>query len=133
MLTPAASLHGLARHAIPMALASSMASMAAAAQDFEGHNVPLVSGGVGFAAGPNGGNTTYRPVVSPLLPAPIGSRIPVESRAIRLDSFFPRGGGQPGCNSDFLLGLTDLQASTLIRPMRARASLSGMKSNFLAS
>lgn len=110
MLTPSAFRHKLARHTIPMVLAFCMASMAAAAQDDQGHNVPLISGGVGFVTRTNGGSTTYIPVIAPVLAAPIGSRILVESRAIILDPFFPKGGGQPGYKSDSFLGLTYLQA-----------------------
>jgi hypothetical protein len=49
-------------------------------------------------------------VITPLLAAPIGHHVLVESRAIILDSFFPKGGGQPGYTSDLFLGLTYLQA-----------------------
>lgn len=113
MLTPAASLHRLFRHAIPTALAFWIASMAAAALDFEGRNVPLLSGCVGFVTSTNDGSTTYLPVISSLRAAPIGSRIPVEGHAIPFDSFFPRGGEQPGYRSNFFLGLTYLQADIL--------------------
>jgi hypothetical protein len=85
----------------------------AAAQDVEGHNVPLISGGVGFVTSTNGGDTTYIPVITPLLAAPIGSRILVESRAIILDPFSPKGGGQAGYRSNYFLGLTYLQADIL--------------------
>jgi len=82
-----------------------------AAQD-----TPLISGGVGFVTSTNGGNTTYIPVVSPLLAAPIGNHVLVESRATILDSFFPKGGGQPGYTSDSFLGLSYLQMDYLATP-----------------
>lgn len=113
MLIAAASRHNLARHAIPAVLAFCMASMGSAAQDSQGQNVPLISGGVGFVTSTNGGNTTYIPVVSPVLAAPIGDHILVESRAIILDPFFPKGGGQPGYKGDLFLGLTYLQGDFL--------------------
>jgi len=72
--------------------------------------VPLISGGVGFVTSTNGGNTTYIPVISPLLAAPIGSHVLVESRATILESWFPRGGGHPGYEHDSFLGLDYLQA-----------------------
>jgi len=73
-------------------------------------DVPLISGGAGFVTSTNGGNTTYVPVISPLLAAPIGSHILVESRATILDAFFPKGGGQTGYTHDSFLGLDFLQA-----------------------
>src|SRR5215475_4286688 len=76
---------------------------AIAAQD-----TPLISGGVGFVTSTNGGNTTYIPVVSPLLAAPIGNHILVESRATILDSIFPKGNGQ-GYTDNWFLGLSYLQ------------------------
>jgi hypothetical protein len=76
-------------------------------------NTPLISGGVGFITMTNGGTTTYLPVISPLIAAPIGKRILVESRATILDSIFPKGGGQPGYTDDWFLGLSYLQADFL--------------------
>ena len=75
-----------------------------------GQNVPLISGGAGLITMTNGGNTTYLPVISPLISAPIGKRILVESRATILDSIFPKGGGRPGYTSAWFLGLSYLQA-----------------------
>jgi hypothetical protein len=73
-------------------------------------DVPLISGGTGLITSTKGGNTTYLPVISPLLAAPVGSHILVESRATIVDSFFPKGGGQPGYTHDLFLGLDFLQA-----------------------
>jgi hypothetical protein len=78
----------------------------ASTPDGRAQDVPLISGGVGFVTSTNGGNTTYIPVVSPLLAAPLGSRVLVESRATILDSFFP----QAGYKHDAFLGLDFLQA-----------------------
>jgi hypothetical protein len=50
----------------------------AAAQD-----TPLLSGGVGFLTSTNGGNTTYTPIIEPLLAAPIGRNF---SRLEAMDS-----------------------------------------------
>jgi hypothetical protein len=100
----------LAKRATGIMLAFSMLSIATA-QHSMGQNVPLISGGAGFETNTSGGNTTYIPVISPLLAAPLGNHVLVESRAIVLDSFFPRGGGQPGYSSDLFLGLTYLEAN----------------------
>jgi hypothetical protein len=70
--------------------------------------VPLISGGVGFVTSTNGGNTTYIPVVSPVLAAPIGSHVLVESRATVLQAFFPKHG--EGYDHSAFLGLDYLQA-----------------------
>jgi hypothetical protein len=98
-----------AKRATGIMLAVSMLSIAAA-QHATGQDVPLISGGVGFDTNTSGGNTTYIPVISPLLSAPLGNHVLVESRATILDSFFLKGGAQPGYTSDLFLGLTYLQA-----------------------
>src|SRR5579863_5212398 len=76
-------------------------------------DTPLISGGVGFITSTNGGNTTYIPVISPLLAAPLGDHLLVESRATILDSYFPKGNGQPGYTSSSFLGLSYLQLDYL--------------------
>ena len=73
-------------------------------------NTPLLSGGVGFLTNTNGGNSTYSPVIEPLIAAPIGNHFLVESRAILTESFFPKGGGQPGYDHNHFIALTYLQA-----------------------
>ena len=113
MLIAEVPRHNLARRAILVALAFCVASMAAAAQEIQDQNVPLISGGIGFVTSTNGGNTTYIPVISPLLAAPIGNHILVESRAIILDPFSPNGAGKPGYNGNLFMGLNYLQADLL--------------------
>jgi hypothetical protein len=78
-----------------------------------GQDTPLISGGAGFITSTNGGNTTYIPVISPVLAAPLGSHILVESRATILDSYFPRGNGQTGYKSSSFVGLSYLQMDYL--------------------
>lgn len=73
-----------------------------------GQNTPLFSGGVGFFTNTNGGNTTYIPVISPLIQAPITKRLQVESRAYLLESFFPNGA--KGYDTSHYVALTYLQA-----------------------
>lgn len=74
---------------------------------------PLISGGVGFFTHTNGGNTVYFPAISPVLEAPLGQYLLVESRAFLDESFFPKGGGKPGYTSEPFLGLTYLQLDIL--------------------
>src|SRR5271163_1444397 len=61
-----------------------------------GQNTPLLSGGVGFLTNTNGGNTTYTPVLEPVIAAPIGQHLLVESRATLLETWFPGTSSQPG-------------------------------------
>jgi hypothetical protein len=72
-------------------------------------DTPLISGGVGFLTSTNAGNTTYLPIIEPLLAAPLGQHILVESRAALLESFSPKGGNQPGYSQTHFIGLTYLQ------------------------
>jgi hypothetical protein len=72
-----------------------------AAQD-----TPLISGGAGFFTSTNGGNTTYLPIIEPLIAAPIGRHVLVESRAALLESFAP---GKSGYDHTHFAGFTYLQ------------------------
>jgi hypothetical protein len=76
-------------------------------------DIPLISGGIGFVTSTNGGNTTYIPLLEPVLVAPVGNQILVESRATLLELFSPKGGGQPGYTSSSFKGLSYLQADFL--------------------
>jgi len=72
-------------------------------------DTPLISGGVGFFTDTNAGNTGYFPAFEPLLAAPIGQHILVESRASLFEFFEPNGGNDPGYNHSHFIGLTYLQ------------------------
>jgi hypothetical protein len=85
-------------------LAALCASDHGVAQD-----TPLLSGGVGFFTNTNAGNTTYTPIIEPLLAAPIGRRFLIESRAALLETWAPKGGGQSGYDHTHFVGLTYLQ------------------------
>jgi hypothetical protein len=79
-------------------------------------DTPLLSGGVGFFTSTNGGNTTYQPTIQPLLAAPIGNRFLIESRAILLESFSPKGNGQPDYDHNHFIGLAYLEGDYFISP-----------------
>jgi hypothetical protein len=79
-------------------------------------DTPLLSGGVGFFTSTNGGNTTYLPQIQPLLAAPIGKHFLFESRAILLESFAPRGGGQSGYDHSHFVGLAYMQGDYIASP-----------------
>src|ERR1700719_1532661 len=70
---------------------------------------PLLSGGVGFFTSTNAGQTSYSPMIEPLLAAPIGPHLLVESRAILLENFAPNGGNNPGYDHSHFVSLTYLQ------------------------
>lgn len=85
-------------------------------QSGAGQNTPLLSGGVGFFTSTNNGATTYMPIMEPLIAAPIGNRFLIESRAVLLEDFAPKGGGQDGYNHSHLVGLTYLQGDYILAP-----------------
>ena len=82
-----------------------------AAQD-----TPLLSGGIGFFTATNAGQTTYSPEFEPLIVAPIGPRLLIESRAILLESFAPNGDGRPGYDHSHFISLTYLQGDYTLSP-----------------
>jgi len=79
----------------------------------DAQHAPYISGGGGFITSTKGGNTTYIPVIAPELVASLGDHLLIESRATVLESYFPRGGGQPGYRHDAFLGLSFLQADVV--------------------
>jgi hypothetical protein len=89
-----------------IALALTLASVA---QQSVAQQTPLLSGGVGFLTNTNGGNTTYTPIIEPLLAAPIGQHFLIESRAALLEDFAPKGNGQSGYDHTHFTALTYLE------------------------
>jgi len=75
--------------------------------------VPLISGGGGFFTSTNGGNTSYIPTVAPVLAAPLGRNVLIESRANLLEDFFPPGGGKPYDHTHFI-GVAYIQADYFV-------------------
>jgi hypothetical protein len=81
-----------------------------------GQNVPLLSGGVGFLSETNAGKTTYTPIMEPVIAAPLGQHLLVESRAALVESFVPAGGNTPGYDHTHFIGLTYLQGDYIANP-----------------
>jgi hypothetical protein len=79
-------------------------------------DTPLLSGGVGFFTSTNAGQTNYSPTIEPLLAAPIGQHLLVESRAILMESFAPNGSDQPGYDHTHFISLTYLQGDYVASP-----------------
>lgn len=76
-------------------------------------NTPLISGGAGFFTSTNGGNTTYMPIIEPLIDVPIGSRFLIESRAALGDTLSPNGNGY---SHSHFIALTYLQGDYFLSP-----------------
>lgn len=76
-------------------------------------DTPLISGGVGFFTSTNGGSTSYIPVISPVLEAPLGKDFQLESRAGLIEIFYPKGPGQAGYTSTHFAGFNYLQMDYL--------------------
>ncbi len=104
------SFRSLKNNWIALLLGACLLSHAGAAQD-----TPLISGGVGFITLTNGGNTTYVPDLSPVLVAPLGDHLVIESRANLIETFFLKG-TSPGYTSSPFLALSYLQADALVSP-----------------
>lgn len=100
----------------PLRVAAITLTLFAVMRTGAAQETPLISGGGGFLTSTNGGNTTYLPIIEPLIAAPIGSHLLIESRAALTESFFPRGGGLTGYDHSFFAGLTYLQGDILASP-----------------
>ncbi len=79
-------------------------------------DTPLISGGAGFFTSSNQNGTSYLPIAQPLIAAPLGEHLLVESRATLIDSISPKDGPQGGYSHSFFAGLTYLQADFLATP-----------------
>jgi len=96
-----------------IAIAIAVVMMLCGARSAEAQDTPLLSGGVAFLTSTPGGNTTYQPLIEPLVALPIGQRLMIESRAVLLESFSPSANGYQ--HSHFV-GLTYLQGDYLATP-----------------
>jgi hypothetical protein len=76
-------------------------------------DTPLISGGAGFFTSTKGGDTTYMPIIEPLIDVPIGSRLLIESRAALGDTLSPNGNGY---SHTHFTTLTYLQGDYSISP-----------------
>jgi hypothetical protein len=76
--------------------------------------MPLISGGAGFLTSTNGGSTSYLPIIEPLIAAPLGSHLLIESRGVLVESIFPDGHG--GYDHSRSFGLTYLQGDYIATP-----------------
>jgi hypothetical protein len=81
----------LASLLLSLTFSSLTPSLVAQTDDDAAHNVPLISGGAGFFSRTDGGNTTYNPVIAPLIAAPLGPHLLFESRANLVEIFSPSG------------------------------------------
>jgi hypothetical protein len=84
-----------------------------AARNSVAQDAPLISGGAGFFTGTKGGNTSYIPLMEPLIDVPLGSRFLVESRAVLAESFSPNGNGY---SHSHFVALTYLQGDYFVTP-----------------
>ena len=114
---------------IGFALALLCSALSGAAQ-----NTPLLSGGVGFLTNTNAGNTSYTPIIEPLLAAPIGQHILIESRAALTTVASPVYGPEIMIGRVTSNGITltlpvalSVESTILARPTLALARLSKIR------
>jgi hypothetical protein len=88
---------------VAMAVMPSLVAVSGAAQ-----NTPLISGGLGFFTSTTGGNTNYFPYGTPVLVAPLGSHLTVETRATLIETFYPKA--QTSYQHSFFKTMDYLQA-----------------------
>lgn len=101
-----ASREGFLLGAIALGLVAVFACGTAAAQ-----NTPLISGAAGLLTNRNQGQSAFQPVIAPLIAAPLGKRVLIESRADIRDYRYESNGGYPG---DFEAGLQYAQTNISI-------------------
>ncbi len=115
MLRLLANVH-LSKLARSTRLISFTLTMLCAVQYGDAQNTPLLSGGVGFFSNTTGGSTGYMPIMEPVLAAPVGNHLLVESRATLQENFFPKGDGQLGYDHNHFIALTYLQGDYIATP-----------------
>jgi len=89
-------------------------SLLCAACSGAAQQIPLISGGAGFLTNTSGGSTSYLPIAEPLIAAPLGSRVLIESRGSLVEAIFPDGHG--GYDHSRSFGLTYLQGDLIASP-----------------
>jgi hypothetical protein len=104
----------LSRMALPARRGALAVAMLCAVHTGAAQNTPFLSGGVGFFTSTDAGKTSYSPGIEPLLAAPIGDHLLVESRATLLESFAPDGSGQ--YDHSHFIGLAYLQGDYIASP-----------------
>jgi hypothetical protein len=77
---------------------------------------PLISGGAGFFSSTQNGSTAYLPIIEPLLAAPLGDHLLIESRAALGESFTPKGDGQSGFDHSHFINLSYLEGEYTATP-----------------
>jgi|SRR5580692_1046936 hypothetical protein len=112
-MTPLPLKFSLSRVALWSRCAAVSVAMFCAASFGAAQNTPLLSGGVGFLTNTTAGQTTYEPIIEPLLAAPIGNHFLIESRAFLEESFAPSGSGY---DHTHFIGLTYLQGDYIATP-----------------
>jgi hypothetical protein len=78
-------------------------------------DTPLISGGAGFFTSTNAGSTSYQPIAAPVLEAPVGQHLLIESRANLVETFSPRSNGE-GYDHSLFLSPAYLQADYIATP-----------------
>ena len=79
-------------------------------------NTPLISGGAGFFSDTEKKQTSFYPIIEPLLAAPVGSHLLIESRAALIESYYSNGPIDPGYDHMRYINLTYLQGDYFATP-----------------
>src|SRR5450631_478402 len=104
------------RHSVSIRLALLALAACSVASPGSAQDTPLLSGGAAFLSSTNSGKTSFLPIIEPLLAAPIGPHILFESRAVLVESLFPKGNGQSGYEHQHAIALTYMQGNFLVSP-----------------
>jgi hypothetical protein len=99
-----------------IAVSLSVLIMAGIAKPLAAQDTPLLSGGVAFFHNTNDGSSSYRPQFEPLIAAPLGDKVLIESRSVLLENYTPKGGGQTGYDHSHFINLVYLQGDIHAAP-----------------
>lgn len=109
------NLHILSRKSTAFA-AVALCFLAGTVNRGRAQDTPLISGGVGFFTDTSGGSTTYMPLIEPLIAAPVGDKLLIESRSVLLETFSPKANGQSGYDHSHFINLVYLQGDIHAAP-----------------